>query len=99
MKAIHKTGRFAALFLALCVMMTAFLGTVSFVADRLLADSDGDGIVTALDASLILRYTVGLTNMAAVGSFYAVISLRRDNAEIEQESLFSLGAALHVLYL
>ena len=65
MKAISKTGRFAVIFLALCVIMTAFLGTVSFAADRPLGDANGDGIVTALDASHVLRYSVGMADMDA----------------------------------
>lgn len=65
MKAINRTGRFAVIFLALCVIMTAFLGTVSFAADRPLGDADGDGIVTALDASHVLRYSVGMAELDA----------------------------------
>lgn len=65
MKAIHKTGRFAVVFLALCVMMTVFFGTVSFADNRTIGDANGDGMVTALDALHILRYSVGIVDMDA----------------------------------
>lgn len=60
MKTKNRRFRFAVIFLALCVVMTVFFGTVSFAADRLMGDADGivhDGLFTRpSDRNEITRY-------------------------------------------
>lgn len=56
----RRNARLVILLLMICALMTAFAGTTAFAADAAAyGDADGDGSVTALDASLVLRHSAG----------------------------------------
>ena len=80
--------RIFALLLCLCLTCTVFSAVAADGTERLAGDANGDGTVTASDASLVLRYVVGLDDHLDVGD-----CLRADingNAEVDADDAASI---------
>lgn len=80
--------RFAILLLCICLLTAAAVSASADGEDRLDGDTNGDGIVSAADAALILRYVVGLDD-----GLYAGDMLRADvngNGEVDADDAASI---------